>query len=116
MSDSRQLSRRIRTRLGAMNHPAAKSRPAADWTALAAEVTERTRQAQMLSEALARSTSVKDEMLAELDRVHSRQRDAVNRLGEAGRAERDVEGGEELVTDHEGRGRELGQPPAASRN
>jgi hypothetical protein len=40
MSDSRQLSRRIRTRLGAMNHPAAKSRPAADWTALAAEVND----------------------------------------------------------------------------
>jgi len=44
------------------------------------QVTERTRQAQMLSEALSRSTSVKDEMLAELDRVHSRQRDAVSQV------------------------------------
>src|SRR6185436_18507921 len=44
------------------------------------EVAERTRQMQTLSEDLGRSAKMKDEMLVELDRVHSRQRDAVNQV------------------------------------
>ena len=47
---------------------------------VAAEVVERTRQMQTLSEELARSTGIKDELLGELDRVQSRQRDAVGQI------------------------------------
>src|SRR5204862_8322910 len=47
---------------------------------VAAEVAERTRQMQALSEDIARSATLKDEMLTELDRVHSRQRDAVSQI------------------------------------
>src|SRR5207302_9458816 len=47
---------------------------------IGAVVAERMRQMQALSEDIARSTGVKDEMLAELDRVQSRQRDAVGQL------------------------------------
>jgi chromosome segregation ATPase len=46
----------------------------------AAEVTERTRQMQTLSEALARTTTIKDELIGELDRVQSRQRDTVGQV------------------------------------
>ena len=42
--------------------------------AVANDVAERTREMQSLSEELARSAGIKDEMLAELDRVHSKQR------------------------------------------
>src|SRR5262249_40841883 len=48
--------------------------------AIAADVAERVRQMQALSEELARSTAIKDEMLAELDRVQSRQRDTVGQI------------------------------------
>ena len=48
--------------------------------AVAADVAERSRQMQMLSEDLARSTNVKDELLAELDAVQVRQRDAVSQI------------------------------------
>jgi hypothetical protein len=48
--------------------------------AVAAEVAERTRQMQGLSEELSRTTGVKDELLAELDRVQSRHRDAVSQI------------------------------------
>ena len=47
---------------------------------VAADVAERTRQMQLLSEELARSSALKDEMLAELDRVNSRQRDTVGQI------------------------------------
>ena len=46
--------------------------------AVATDVAERSRQMQALGEELARSATLKDEMLAELDRVQSRQRDAVS--------------------------------------
>src|SRR4029077_5412236 len=45
-----------------------------------AEVAERTRQMQVLGEELARSGKMKDEMLAELDRVQSRQRDTTAQI------------------------------------
>ena len=48
--------------------------------AVAADVAERTRQMQSLSEELARSSGIKDELLGELDRVQSRQRDAVGQI------------------------------------
>lgn len=48
--------------------------------AVAVEVFERTRQMQVLSEELARSTGIKDELLVELDRVQSRQRDTVSHI------------------------------------
>src|SRR5207237_4239160 len=47
---------------------------------IATEVAERARQMQLLSEELARSTAMKDELLAELDRVQSRQRDTVGQI------------------------------------
>ena len=56
------------------------------------EVNERTRQMQLLSEELARSAAIKDELLGELDRVQSRQRDTVGQVqaseDQLGRAER----------------------------
>src|SRR2546422_6160241 len=48
--------------------------------AIATEVAERTRQMQGLAEELARSAKVKDELLAELDRVQGRQRDTVSQI------------------------------------
>ena len=48
--------------------------------AVAVDVAERARQMQILSEELARSSSIKDELLGELDRVQSRQRDAVGQI------------------------------------
>src|SRR6185436_6976308 len=54
--------------------------PVAASRSVAAEVVERTRQMQALSEELARSTGIKDELLSELDRVQSRQRDAVGQI------------------------------------
>ena len=48
--------------------------------AVTTEVAERSRQMQVLSEELARSSTLKDEMLAELDRVQSRQRDTVGQV------------------------------------
>jgi chromosome segregation ATPase len=47
---------------------------------VATDVAERSRQMQGLSEELARTTAVKDELLAELDRVQSRQRDTVGQI------------------------------------
>ena len=47
---------------------------------VATDVAERTRQMQTLSEELARSTTIKDDLLVELDRVHSRQRDAIGQI------------------------------------
>src|SRR5215470_12891159 len=47
---------------------------------IASDVAERTRQMQALSEELIRSTSVKDELMSELDRVQNRQRDAVGQI------------------------------------
>jgi chromosome segregation ATPase len=47
---------------------------------VATDVAERGRQMQALSEALARSTTLKDELLAELDGVQSRQRDTVGQI------------------------------------
>ena len=44
--------------------------------AVAGDVADRTRQMQALSEELARSAGIKDELLVELDRVQSRQREA----------------------------------------
>src|SRR5207237_250784 len=41
---------------------------------------ERASQRQFISEKLARSTAMKDELLAELDRVQSRQRDTVSQI------------------------------------
>src|SRR4029077_10914031 len=49
-------------------------------TVMATEVAERTRQMQALSEELARSAKMKDEMLAELDRVQGRQRDTTGQI------------------------------------
>lgn len=48
--------------------------------AVAADVADRTRQMQTLSEELARATGVKDELVGELDRVQSRQRDTVGQV------------------------------------
>src|SRR6185436_18565516 len=48
--------------------------------AVANEVAERARQMQALAEELARSSKVKDEMLVEIDRVQSRQRDTVSQI------------------------------------
>ena len=48
--------------------------------AVATEVAERTRQMHGLAEELARSAKVKDELLAELDRVQGRQRDTVSQI------------------------------------
>ena len=48
--------------------------------AVAADVAERSRQMHALSEDLARSARVKDELLAELDGVQVRQRDAVSQI------------------------------------
>src|SRR5262249_27311730 len=48
--------------------------------AAAAEVAERSRQIQALAEELSQCANVKDEMLAELDRVQGRQRDAVGQM------------------------------------
>jgi len=48
--------------------------------AVATDVAERTRQMQGLAEELARSAKVKDELLAELDRVQGRQRDTVSQI------------------------------------
>src|SRR6185436_10209598 len=54
--------------------------PVAASRSVAVEVAERTRQMQTLSEELSRSTAIKDELLGELDRVQSRQRDAVGQI------------------------------------
>lgn len=48
--------------------------------AVAVEVFERTRQMQVLSEELARSTGIRDELLVDLDRVQNRQRDTVSHI------------------------------------
>ena len=48
--------------------------------AIAADIAERTRQMQTLSEELARSATIKDDLLVELDRVHSHQRDAIGQI------------------------------------
>jgi chromosome segregation ATPase len=47
---------------------------------VATDVAERTRQMQALGEELARSATIKDEMLAELDRVQGRQRDTTSQI------------------------------------
>ena len=47
---------------------------------LATKVSEHSRQMQTLAEELARSSKMKDEMLMELDRVQTRQRDATSRI------------------------------------
>ena len=47
---------------------------------VAADVAERTRQMQTLSEELARSTGIKEELMVELDRVQGRQRDTVGQI------------------------------------
>jgi len=48
--------------------------------AVSSEVAERTRQMQGLAEELARSAKVKDDLMVELDRVQSRQRDTVSQI------------------------------------
>ena len=48
--------------------------------AIAADIADRTRQMQTLAEAMARSTTIKDELLAELDHVQGRQRDAAGQV------------------------------------
>ena len=62
---------------------------------VATEVAERTRQMQALSEELARSPKIKDEMLVELDRVQGRQRDTAGQIqaseDQLTRAESDVQ-------------------------
>ena len=47
---------------------------------IATDAAERTRQMQALSEELGRSGAIKDELIAELDRVQNRQRDAVSQI------------------------------------
>ena len=47
---------------------------------IADQVAEHSRQMQALGEELARSTKMKDEMIAELDRVQARQRDTVSQI------------------------------------
>src|SRR4029078_5023419 len=47
---------------------------------VAAEVSERSRQMQLLSEDLSRSATMKDELLTELERVQSKQREVVGQV------------------------------------